>query len=81
MAAVTVGPGRRRDPDAVIDATFLSTDNRSADRLEKWGPEFGRKDNHKLTATVGTRTRRMLVAVLTDDCAGDSAAFGLAVGS
>jgi len=77
---ITAGPGRRREPGAVIDATFLSTGNRSAGRIEKWGPGAGRRDNHKLTATIGTRARRILVAVLTNDRTGDSAAFGPAVG-
>jgi len=76
----TAGPGRRPEPGAAIDATFLSTGNRSAGRLEKWGPGAGRRDNHKPAATVGTRTRRILVAVLTNDRTGDSAAFGPAVG-
>ncbi len=80
MAVITAGPGRRPEPGAAIDATFLSTGNRSAGRLEKWGREVGRRDNHKLTAAVGTRTRRILVAVLTNDRTGDSAAFGPAVG-
>jgi len=80
MAAVTAGPGRRPEPGAATGATFLSTGNRSAGRLEKWGPGAGRRDNHKPAATVGTRTRRILVAVLTNDRTGDSAAFGPAVG-
>jgi len=80
MAAVTAGPGRRPEPATVTGATFLSTGNRSAGRLEKWSPEVGRRDNHKPAAAVGTRTRRILVAVLTDDRTGDSAAFGPAVG-
>jgi len=76
---ITAGSGRRREPGAVIDATFLSTGNRSAGRIEKWGTEVGRRDNHKLTAAVGIRTRRILVAVLTNDRTGDSAAFRPAV--
>jgi len=76
MAVITAGPGRRPEPGAVIDATFLSTGNRSAGRLEKWGPGAGRRGNHKFTATSGIRTKRILVGVLTDDRTGDGAAFG-----
>ena len=37
MAVICAGFGRRLAPGTVVDATFLSTGNRSAGRLEKWG--------------------------------------------
>jgi len=75
MAVICAGPGRMPEPGAVVDATFLSTGNRSAGRLEKWRHEAGRRGNHKLTACSGTRTNRIMVAVLTDDRTGDGAAL------
>ena len=73
MAAVCAGPGRMPEPGAVVDATFLSTGNRSAGRPGKWGHEAGRRDNHRPSACSGTRTNRTVVAVPADDRTGDGA--------
>ena len=81
MAAVCAGPGRMPEPGAVVDATFLSTGNRSAGRPGKRGREAGGRDNHKLTACSGIRTNRIMVAVPADDRTGDGAAPGPIIGA
>ena len=81
MAAACAGPGRRPEPGAVVGATFPSTGDRSAGRLEKRGREAGGRGNHRPSACSGTRTSRTVVAAVTDDRTGDGAAPGPIIGA